>query len=50
MEVEANIVPIDLRLEEMGVLEIAKIQFKNISEPIRQQLEEYMYMGNDESS
>ena len=41
MEVEANILPIDLRLEEISVREIAKIQSKNILEPIKQQLERY---------
>ncbi|CAG2254880.1 RNASEH1 [Mytilus edulis] len=42
MEVEANIQPIDLRIEEISVRELAKIQSKNIAEPIKQQLEQYL--------
>jgi hypothetical protein len=41
MEVEGNILPVDLRIEEIAVREIAKIQSKNIAEPVKQQLEEY---------
>jgi hypothetical protein len=42
MEVEGNILPVDLRIEEIAVREIAKIQSKNIAEPVKQQLEEYL--------
>ena len=35
--VEGNILPVDLRIEE-----IAKIRSKNIAEPVKQQLEEYL--------
>ena len=42
MEVEGNILPVDLRIEEIEVREIAKIQSKNIAEPVKQQLEEYL--------
>ena len=41
MEVEGNILPVDLRIEEIAVREIVKIQSKNIAEPVKQQLEEY---------
>ena len=41
MEVEDNILPVDLRIEEIAVKEIAKIQSKNIAEPVKQ-LEEYL--------
>jgi hypothetical protein len=37
MEVEGNILPVDLRIEEIAVREIAKIQSKNIAEPVKQQ-------------
>ena len=42
MKVEGNILPVDLRIEEIAVREIAKIQSKNIAEPVKQQLEEYL--------
>ena len=42
MEIEGNILPVDLRIEEIAVREIAKIQSKNIAEPVKQQLEEYL--------
>ena len=41
MEVEGNVIPIDLRIEQMAIREIAKVQSKDISEPIRQQLERF---------
>jgi hypothetical protein len=41
MEVEGNILPVDLRIEEIAVREIPKIQSKNIAEPVKQPLEEY---------
>ena len=47
MEVEGNILPVDLRIEEIAVREIAKIQSKNIAEPVKQQLEEE-YLSSDE--
>ena len=34
MEVEGNILTVDLRIEEIAVREIAKIQSKNIAEPV----------------
>jgi hypothetical protein len=40
MKVEGNMLPVDLRIEEIAVREIAKIQSKNIAEPVKQQLEE----------
>ena len=42
MEVEGNILAVDLRIEEIAVREIAKIQSKNFAEPVKQQLEEYL--------
>jgi ribonuclease HI len=42
MEVEGNSLPVDLRIEEIAVREIAKIQSKNIASPVKQQLEEYL--------
>jgi hypothetical protein len=42
MEVDGNILPVDLRIEEIAVREIAKIQSKSIAEPVKQQLEEYL--------
>jgi hypothetical protein len=36
MKVEGNILPVDLRIEEIAVREIAKIQSKNIAEPVKQ--------------
>jgi virulence-associated protein VagC len=42
MEVEGNILPVDIRIEEITVREIVKIQSKNIAEPVKQQLEEYL--------
>ena len=41
LEVEANIIPIDLRIKEIALREIAKIQSKSIEEPVKQQLEKY---------
>lgn len=41
LEVEAAVMPIDLRIEEIAVREIAKIQSKSVREPIRQQLAKY---------
>ena len=35
LEVEANILALDLRLEEIAILEIAKIQSKSMHEPIK---------------
>ena len=47
MEVEGNILPVDLRIEEIAVREIAKIQSKNIAEPVKQQCDAVMiYMNN----
>ena len=43
---EANILPLDLRLEEIAIQEIAKIQSKSMHEPIKQQLDRFM--GEDE--
>jgi len=40
--VEANILPLDLRLEEIAIQEIAKIQSKSMHEPIKQQLDRFM--------
>ena len=42
MKEEGNMLPVDLRIEEIAVREIAKIQSKNIAEPVKQQLEEYL--------
>lgn len=45
MEVKTNIQTVDLRIEEILVRELAKIQFKNISEPINQQ----QYLTKDDT-
>ena len=42
MEIEGNILPVHLRIKEIAVREIAKIQSKHIAEPVKQQLEEYL--------
>jgi hypothetical protein len=42
IEVEGNILPVDIRIEEIAVRQIAKMQSKNIAEPVKQQLEEYL--------
>ena len=42
LEVKTNVIPIDLRLEEIAIREIAKIQAKSIKKPIKQQHEKYM--------
>ncbi|CAG2211960.1 unnamed protein product [Mytilus edulis] len=41
LEIEAGVLPIDLRIEEIAIREIAKIQSKSIKEPIKQQLINY---------
>jgi hypothetical protein len=41
-----NILPVDLRIEKIAVREITKIQSKNIAEPVKQQLEEYLIMDD----
>ena len=38
LEIEANVLPLDLRFEEMSIREIAKIQSKAYHESFRQQL------------
>ena len=45
-QVEVNTQPIDVRIEEISVRELAKIQSKNIVEPIKQQLEQYLSNNN----
>lgn len=41
LEVIAGVIPIDLRIEQISVTEIAKIQSKSVQEPIKQQLLKY---------
>ena len=38
LEIETGVIPIDLRIEERAIAEIAKIQSKAIREPVKQQL------------
>ncbi|CAG2238066.1 unnamed protein product [Mytilus edulis] len=48
LEIEAGVLPIDLRIEEIAIREIAKIQSKSIKEPIKQQLINYQEeIGHD---
>ncbi|CAG2242413.1 unnamed protein product [Mytilus edulis] len=48
LEIEAGVLPIDLRIEEISIREIAKIQSKSIKEPIKQQLINYQEeIGHD---
>jgi len=42
MEVATGILPIDLRLEEIAIREVAKIQAKRITHPMKQKLEELL--------
>ncbi|CAG2257967.1 unnamed protein product [Mytilus edulis] len=41
LEVESGVMPIDLRLEQIAIKEIAKIKSKSAQEPIKQQLVRY---------
>ena len=41
LEVEAGVIPIDLRIEEIAIRDLAKVQAKSITEPVKQQLVKY---------
>ncbi|XP_063442763.1 uncharacterized protein LOC134723057 [Mytilus trossulus] len=41
LEVESGVMPIDLRLEQIAIKDIAKIKSKSAQEPIKQQLVRY---------